>query len=816
MCGIGLLISLSQQEHHCQDVKEWNNLLSKTLSNRGPDVPRHLCHYEFGDKRNVRLTLHGSVLHMRGATPRAQPLLFSLHPSTDVFDRCRGYASEQHENVDDDAMTEIPVNADDCALCWNGECYTCSVDYDEEPYQNGGMQHGTMVELVADTHIQVAATNNSYPRQKAEQFKTIVENSDTMLVKDLLLQCIAKARQNRCSDDLSVSEHEAITMTMARVHGEYSFLLYVPSSQASSGTLQPQQHSSKGYVYYGRDELGRRSLLINRSINGVVVISSVATSFHSQKNQLRDGNSLIGDRWEELPPGIVYRMDLATGEISSKAIQRIINKDVEFLVSSVTSATINDDLGNKSILISDSIVTKPSIEHAAKFLLLLLDKSIQRRVMHAPTPKSQNALESSVAVLFSGGIDSVILAALSHRHIPSNKPIDLINVSFYDDSDSFLSAISPDRLAALHSYCELTAKWPERNWRFIAVDVSYREVLEEEAKVLQLINPLDSTMDFNIAVAFWFAGRGKGRIINREKANKLVQDIGNHSETQRKTTPSQEPLLRFAKVNTSMASNESTKSASTHKTAATHFSKQRAACIRDGCARPAPLYGCVFHACKFCCGKFQSPISKFLGRSAQLCPVHNNGDVVSFRDSKNVQTPASCDKVLSCENDSHSCRSSENDNPSVVSSAKILLSGVGADEQMAGYGRHRSTFQRGGYAMLRDELKMEVRRLWIRNLGRDDRCLSDCGKEARFPYLDEDVVAFLEEMPLHLKCNLNLPPGDGDKLILRRVARLIGIDECSTLVKRAIQFGSRIAKVSDKNRFGSQRRASGGAKHVCK
>lgn len=87
---------------------------------------------------------------------------------------------------------------------------------------------------------------------------------------------------------------------------------------------------------------------------------------------------------------------------------------------------------------------------------------------------------------------------------------------------------------------------------------------------------------------------------------------------------------------------------------------------------------------------------------------------------------------------------------------------------------------------------------------------------ARFPYLDEDVVAFLEEMPLHLKCNLNLPPGDGDKLILRRVARLIGIDECSTLVKRAIQFGSRIAKVSDKNRFGSQRRASGGAKHVCK
>ena len=87
---------------------------------------------------------------------------------------------------------------------------------------------------------------------------------------------------------------------------------------------------------------------------------------------------------------------------------------------------------------------------------------------------------------------------------------------------------------------------------------------------------------------------------------------------------------------------------------------------------------------------------------------------------------------------------------------------------------------------------------------------------SHFPYFDGDVVAFLEGIPLHLKCNLNLPQGNGDKLNLRRVARMIGVDECSTLVKRAIQFGSRIAKVSDKNRFGSQRRASGGAKHVCK
>ena len=73
-------------------------------------------------------------------------------------------------------------------------------------------------------------------------------------------------------------------------------------------------------------------------------------------------------------------------------------------------------------------------------------------------------------------------------------------------------------------------------------------------------------------------------------------------------------------------------------------------------------------------------------------------------------------------------------------------------------------------------------------------------------------MTYLEELPLELKCDMTLPPGEGDKLILREVARTIGVNQCSTLVKRAIQFGSRIAKVSDKSRFGSCRKATGQSK----
>ena len=142
---------------------------------------------------------------------------------------------------------------------------------------------------------------------------------------------------------------------------------------------------------------------------------------------------------------------------------------------------------------------------------------------------------------------------------------------------------------------------------------------------------------------------------------------------------------------------------------------------------------------------------------------------------------------------------------------RVLLTGLGADEQMGGYGRHRKAWQRGGEMELRQELRMDQQRLWERNLGRDDRVLSDTSKEARYPYLDSAVVHFLEQLQLDQICNFNLPPGQGDKYILRQVAGKLGLESARVAVKRAIQFGSRIAHVSDKKMFGSRRKATGDA-----
>ena len=68
---------------------------------------------------------------------------------------------------------------------------------------------------------------------------------------------------------------------------------------------------------------------------------------------------------------------------------------------------------------------------------------------------------------------------------------------------------------------------------------------------------------------------------------------------------------------------------------------------------------------------------------------------------------------------------------------------------------------------------------------------------------------FLAQTLLKDICDFCLPPGQGDKRILRLMATRMGLKTASKMAKRSIQFGSRIAHVSDKCRFGSHRKAQG-------
>lgn len=131
------------------------------------------------------------------------------------------------------------------------------------------------------------------------------------------------------------------------------------------------------------------------------------------------------------------------------------------------------------------------------------------------------------------------------------------------------------------------------------------------------------------------------------------------------------------------------------------------------------------------------------------------------------------------------------------SKARVLVLGMGIDEQLGGYSKHRGVYEREGPEGLAREIRRQLMAISERNLGRDNRIVSDHGVTGRFPFLDEKVVNFLNSLELSLKCDFRLGRGLGEKLVLRLVAHSLGLEASARQPKRAVQFGSRIAKMEN-------------------
>ncbi|KAK8798802.1 hypothetical protein WA158_007886 [Blastocystis sp. Blastoise] len=302
---------------------------------------------------------------------------------------------------------------------------------------------------------------------------------------------------------------------MENIKGEYSFVYY---------------NKTENILYFGRDKCGRRSLLMkikeyiidNNTYYGLT-LSSVGTI-------LPDSTSLIPavilspsildmsildptpvpyslnyiNTWIEIPPLGIYTINLNEYHQQMFHIQLLPWKST-YIRNKLSDYTNIPD----SFLFPDF---PPNLVDSAHQLQHALENSISKRLFYTSTK------EKGISILFSGGIDCSLITAITSTLLPRDYFIELLNISF---DNPFYN--SPDRRTALNSYIDLMAADPSREYRFICVDVSIPELIEEEQHILQLIHPKTSTMDFHIGAAFHFASRGNGKII--EKGNHTIDEM---------------------------------------------------------------------------------------------------------------------------------------------------------------------------------------------------------------------------------------------------------------------------------------------------
>lgn len=176
-------------------------------------------------------------------------------------------------------------------------------------------------------------------------------------------------------------EDAEILNIMEKVEGCFAFLFY---------------QKRFGKIWFGRDLFGRRSLLIRNKNNQVIDICSVATSF---------------DKWTEVSARSIFLIDLKN-LYTDQFIKEIQRNYTEFALNE----QIIDDISNITPLIHSTTST-------------LLD-SVRKRVQNIPDVALGR---SKLAILFSGGLDSTVLARLVDIVLPETEIVDLINVAFEND-----------------------------------------------------------------------------------------------------------------------------------------------------------------------------------------------------------------------------------------------------------------------------------------------------------------------------------------------------------------------------------------------
>ena len=281
-----------------------------------------------------------------------------------------------------------------------------------------------------------------------------------------------------------------VQYTLQQIKGPYSFIYYQKSSKL---------------LYFGRDFLGRHSLLINfNEFDHCLTLASVASRKLKKIIELPAIGIFIMDLSKDLnltcfpwrnPNDIFYD--------SLKKVESLFNIDIKVRNVLFPNKEKSFDLSSLNLKyfhvdtldfqnfenIMNSLLEKREIYERVEKLEALLNASVKSRIKKQPSfcknclklvlkEEKIECTHTKLAILFSGGLDSSILSAIADKFVNENESIDLINVAFEKSKTNSKNSKTqnqdemynvPDRKTGRQSYSELESICPKRNWNFIEV-----------------------------------------------------------------------------------------------------------------------------------------------------------------------------------------------------------------------------------------------------------------------------------------------------------------------------------------------------------
>lgn len=340
---------------------------------------------------------------------------------------------------------------------------------------------------------------------------TTIVGNDAVVIMNLLVETVGSHRASSVKEEaLEDSTTQAVLDVISSISGPFAFLFFDAQSQT---------------IFYGRDSLGRRSLVQSIAADGNFSLSSICKSTGT-------------DGWTEVEAGCLYRAVLGDVQstINNPNTPKQIYHSVQIPQGSLRVVTLTK-LQRPSFPGLNRATWEPNLSTldidsaTISELAQQLQSSLSLRVQNIPIPCSTTEKPTCIAVLFSGGLDCTLLARLMHDILPPDYDIDLLNVAFENPrvvraanttaSSPSASAYSlcPDRITGLSSHAELLRVCPGRKWRLVCIDIPYSETLIHRPHIIRLMRPHNTEMDLSIGCALYFAARGIGTIVSQSDDN---------------------------------------------------------------------------------------------------------------------------------------------------------------------------------------------------------------------------------------------------------------------------------------------------------